>query len=506
MTRLSYVIIFLFISIFTNTIDAQTVYRDKIAVIVNTTTIRDNSMGSEEIDLESAGATYLMIVKFLELNKSFQVVSRDETDFSVEAVRKIFERDNIKNSSWNEYTEKMKEKSKGIGANWLILVNRLVHWQGSLQKTYYQFKFLQVQTNRMIVHTVRLQNVIDTNKMSLDEIKKVAEAQAIEILTEFGKEVDKIWGIILSPTKIKGKTISAIANLPTTVDLGDEVLWFQWVQHVIGGETFYEILNHGSSKLNKQNSDGTIDFISKSNLSSFDPKTLCGKFNNELELSNSSKYSVSFLEFSESDISNKYLRFELNSSIYQSIKENREFYLIQLGEKDYIYSEKNLQKREDFLFGSSVKQSNAFKSNCLILVKDLGSSNQKFHIEINFTDKESSTILKSSIINCEPDDFAKNLNLFFNSLYMHECRVNKIDDKNLELWSTTDMENEEGQIMKLYDWREMELDGEIVKIRIPIAEIQFKDKRGQRYLFNKVNVLDSSFNKIDSSRILYVGF
>jgi hypothetical protein len=488
--------------------NAQVQYRDKVAIIVTPVTFINSTLSPEKIAAEQklrSGATYLMLVRYFEANKSFQVLSRDQTDFSVEAVAKINSKRGKDNSFWVGYTQKMKEKSKGIGANWLIMVDEFDHWKGAVQEVYYQFKFLQVQTNQLIVHTIRLENSIDTTKTTIDQIKKTAHLQVIETLTEVGKELDKIWGIIWSPSKIQGKNISASANLPTTADIGDEVLWFQWVQHVVGGETYYEIIKHGSSKLAQQNADGTIGIKSKNNLASLDPKSLLGKFYDEISLANTGKTLVSYLELEEEDLADGYIRFDINSGVYQAIKENREFYLVQLGEKDHVYGEKNLQKDEEYMFGSSVSQTSSFKSDHLFLIKDLGSTRQKYHVELKFVNKQSSSVANSVNIECRPNEFVEKTHAFIDGLMMWPCRIKKTEGSKIELWSTIEMEFKDGQKEQLYDWKEIDLGGEIEKIRVPVAIIQFEEKRGQRYFFKTVKILDASYKKVNVSKVLYIG-
>jgi hypothetical protein len=112
--------------------------------------------------------------------------------------------------------------------------------------------------------------------------------------------------------------------------------------------------------------------------------------------------------------------------------------------------------------------------------------------------------VKSVKIECAPEDFKDKILDFIDGLMMWQCRIKKMNGSKIELWSTTDMEFVEGQKRQLYDWKEMDLGGEIEKIRVPVATVQLEEKRGQRYFFKTVKTLDPSYKKLDESKTLYI--
>ena len=96
-------------------------HRDDIALIVNSICFGCDVEAQTQETMKSA--YYAFFTTELEKNALFKVVNRDITDESIISLGKYFDDKYPGFLYWVNYTEKLREQSKGIGANYLVLID-----------------------------------------------------------------------------------------------------------------------------------------------------------------------------------------------------------------------------------------------------------------------------------------------------------------------------------------------------------------------------------------------
>ena len=484
------------------------VKRETVSLIINQVIDNNSKLPETSVSFASRqAANYKMFANYLENNKNFKVVSREQTELSIKEVEKIYLRIGKSSKDWIEYVNKMKESSIGIGANYLIIIDQLNIIDEVLYKTYYTFTMVQVQTNKLYKFTIEPKTQLNMTS-TLEVLEYNANQQVVEVLTRLGSVIDWYWPILWTPKEIKKNSITANPNVNTKVDKGDIVHWYAWYEKKLGeknDDLFYKIEDLGESEILGLSEDKTsVEMKIKINDSKLKPSNLIGQTSTNVYLSNTRTHQLSYVEIDEIKENNKFIRFDLNRKIYESINNNTSFLLLQSQNNDLVYKEKNLQKNEEYLNGTSIDQYKANKAQYILFATDLGSNLNEYNIALRVVNASSGVVEKEKTIIATPSNFSKDVSNFLNKIFMTECRIASVSNSKVEICSYANLNISSEDIVTILDWKEMNLGGKTVKVREPIAQLEFEKKEGQLYTLKLKKVIDDSFNNFSESKIYYI--
>jgi hypothetical protein len=484
------------------------VNRETVSLIINPVIKINSKLPKAIVSFASQeAASYKMFANYLENNKNFKVVSREQTELSIKEVEKIYLKMGKSSKDWIEYVNKMKESSIGIGANYLVIIDELTIIDETFYKTYYTFTMVQVQTNKLYKFTIEPETQLNMTSTK-EELESAAKKEAVEVLIGLGKAIDWYWPILWNPKEIKKSSITANPAVNTNINKGDIVHWYSWSEKRLGeknDDLFYRIEDLGESEILGVSGDKTsVEMKIKINDSKYNPSNLIGQTSTNVYLSNTRTLQLSYVELDEIKENSEFIRFDINSKIYESINSNNTFLLFQSQNKDLVYKEKNIQKSEEYLNGNSIDQYKSNKGQYVLFAADLGSNFNEYNITLRVVDGSTGIVEKEKTIISKPSNFSKEVSNFLKEIFMTECRIASVSKNEVQIFSTINLNISSEDVISILDWKEMNLGGKTVKVREPIAQLEFEKKEGQLYTLKLKKVINDSFNNFSESKIYYI--
>ena len=484
-------------------VNCQTQVRDKIAIVVNYM-CDDCNLGKESIEKMNS-AIYAWHVLFLEKQQLFQVVNRGATESSIIQLNTISETrygKGVADTLWAKYVNNLKEKSKGIGAKWLLMIDNINLKINKEVKTYYRYKIINVENNLMYTFSIDIKSTSNLNKTP-EQWKDDIKESLSQLRKDLSKEIDRNWNTSWQLKSINGKNFLGLLYSLSPAPIGMYVYWFEWKEYSVGSDKYCQIKKLGSSTLTGRNKEG-MTLTSENNLDVKDINKVMGQIYDGLRLTNDEAYPLSVLEFKLTQDDKCFVNYDLNTQLYDAIRMSPQFFLIQIEEKDIVYAEKNIQKGEEFLDGSTVKQSNSSKGEYLLLCNDLGSTLEKYKVELKLVNKATGIIIKNIIIDCLPKDYKHEIAVFLNQVLMHQCRIIRNGSKSIDVFTHVRLNMHNDVEYNIVEMRKIELQGKTESIRVPLAKIKLIEQLGQRASFKIIEVLDAKFNDIKETNTYFL--
>jgi len=423
---------------------------------------------------------------------------------------------NLDKKQVREWKE-IKEKSKGYGAKWIFLIDATDSREGDKWIRNYRVKMIQVETNLMIVFTIRPKNQFSYATSSSEEFVELInrhyrEQKKLAIL-KIDETFNTNW-IILDV--IKKKEIRAGATSNTPGGEGLKVYWYTQATDIVGGFEYYYTNYLGPSKLIESSKDepGSI-FRTEQKFNESDI-TINGQYIPWGKLipldvrgyiwPNYTQLMASFVEMKKANKLSSFEIHKINSLVYDAFYESDMFLLTEVTDEDHeIYRELNLQKDEEYIEGSTVSQTGAVNAGEGFYITDLGSDKKRVKIELKYIDKVTGEIKKIYHIDEKYSDFKDKVIECLTSVAL-PCKVRKIKKNEIHLFTNVKYNMFKKFKYILFSYESMNVAGEETSIRIPLAHLKFIETYGQKSRFKVSEVLDKkNFKKIKESDELYIG-
>ena len=475
--------------------------RDNIAVIVNATCFGCNI--DKELSETIRSAYYAYFTSDLEKNELFKVVNRDNTDESIVGLGKMFAETDPGFKYWVDYTEKLKEQSKGLGANYLMLIDIFNYGNKTTGEgnIYFRFKIIHTESNAMTTFTIgRKINKFKDEQKFREETRELINSVSLEMM----EKIDEVWNTTFAIVDMKGKKLTIASYTVFPLSEYQKINWFEWEEHMVGGQAYYEVRNLGKSKITGWEKKGSIFITTEEDFSSHDKQKIWGNIKPNYGMSNYTAFPTSFIEMPLESSDNGVVNFEINTKIYNAINQMPKHSLVQIASKELVYAEKNIQKGEEYMEGSVVDQNSSRKSDYIIKATDLGSSPEKYKVNIDLISSSTGKVLKTTVIDCTPGQFVNEVYEWLFVRIMPQCRVER-SGNTVNVYTnarTTITDNFKYQLIEM---RKVQMGSKTETIRVPLASLKFKKQLGQKIIFQLDEVLDDGFKKIDPSVIYYLG-
>lgn len=473
-------------------------FRDDIAVVVNSTCFNCNL--SEELQETMRSAYYAFFTTELEKNELFRVVNRDITDESIFGLGKTFNQEDPGFSYWVNYTEKLKAQSKGIGANYLILIDVFNYTDIKTQKgeIYFRFKIIQTETNGMVTFTIKRDQMFKSE----DQFRTSVKGMITSVSDEMMEKIDEVWNTAFGIVNANGKKLTIQPFTLFPLSKSQKINWFEWEEHNVGGQSYFEVRSLGDSKINGWK-DGLIYVTTETDFSKHDLQKVWGNIKPNYGMSNYTAFSVSFVELPVDQSNTDIINFIINSNIYNALENLPKYNLMQISSKELVYAEKEIQKGEEYIDGKTVNQYNARKSDYIIIAKNLGSNTDRYKVNLNFISTSTGEILKETVIESSASMFSSEVSNWLYTHIMPQCRV-ELNGKKVSVYTnvrTTIKSNFKYQIIEM---REVILGNSTETVRVPMAKLKFKEQFGQKIIFDVEEILENDFKKVKNSNDYYL--
>ncbi len=473
-------------------------HRDDIALIVNSICFGCDVEAQTQETMKSA--YYAFFTTELEKNALFKVVNRDITDESIISLGKYFDDKDPGFLYWVNYTEKLREQSKGIGANYLVLID-IFNYTDKVTREgeiYFRFKIIKTESNKMVTFTIKRDQVFKSEKQFREFVSEMMNSVSYEMLDN----IDEVWNTSFFIKSAEGNNLIIQPYSVFPLNEFQKINWHEWKQHDIGGQTFFEVLDFGGCKITGWE-NGSIFIRTQMDFSKHDLQKIWGTLKPNYLLSNSGSFPISFVELPFNEMKDGMINFKINTLIYDAIKATTQYSLVQISSKDLVYAEKEKQKGEEFIDGKTIEQNNSSKCDYILTAKDLGSNLEMYKVKLDFISVSTGEILKTTIIETSPTKFSKELSNWLHGLIMPPCRVEIVGSEvNVFTIVTTTLTNDfKYQIIEM---RKVEMGDKIENIRVPLATLNLKKKYGQKIVFEIEEILEEDFVRINKANTYYL--
>jgi len=474
------------------------IFRDNIAVVVNSTCFNCNL--NEELQETMRSANYAFFTTELEKNELFRVVNRDVTDESILGLGKTFNHEDPGFSYWVNYTEKLKEQSKGIGANYLILIDvfNFIDKKTLKGEIYFRFKIIQTETNGLVTFTIKRDEIFKSEEQYRTSVKEMLNSVSYEMM----EKIDEVWNTAFGIVNAKGKKLTIQPFTVFPLSKSQKINWFEWEEHIVGGKSYFEVRNLGDSKITGLK-EGSIYVTTQIDFSNHDLRKVWGNIKPNYGLSNYSAFPVSVVELPIDQSNDGIINFKINSMIYNALESLPKYNLIQISSKELVYAEKEIQKGEEYIDGETVKQYDSRKSDYIIMLNNMGSSADKYKVNIDFISTSTGEILKSKVIESDPTSFSSEVSNWLYTHIMPPCRV-ELNGKEVYVYTNVRTSIRNNFNYQLIEMKEVKLGNSTEIVRIPLATLKFKEQLGQKIIFEVKEILENDFKKVKNSNDYYL--
>jgi hypothetical protein len=474
-------------------------YRDNIAVIINSTCFNCDLDAALQETMRSA--YYAFFTTQLEKNELFRVVNRDNTDESIIGLGKSFNEEDPGFAYWVDYTEKLRQQSKGIGANYLILLDVFKYTNKISLKgeIYFRFKIIQTESNAMVSFTIKREEEFKSEKQFRKSVKEMINSVSNDMM----EKIDEVWNTTFGIISANGKNLTIQPYSVFPLNSFQRVNWFEWEQHDIGGQSYFEVRNLGDSKITSWDKE-SIFVTSKMDFSKHDLQKVWGNIKPNYRINNHASFPVSYVELPLEDAENGIVNYKINTSIYDALESLPKYNLVQISAKELVYAEKDIQKGEEYMDGSTVDQNSSRKSDYMIVVKDLGSTVGKYKINVDFLSSATGKVLKTETFETSPEKLS---NEFGNWLYARIMPPIKfeVQDKNVIVYTNVRTTIREDFQYEIIEMREVKMGSKTESVRIPLVTMKLKEQLGQKIVFSIDEVLEDGFKKVVTNNTYYLG-
>lgn len=429
-------------------------------------------------------------------NQGIQVVNRDNSTFK--AAQKW-----IEESKYEDYLDGISARAKKIGATH-ILIQDISYYTYTTGERYSCFEVVTnaicVQTNVASKVCRRYYSGMNGSGISPSEMVK----QEKESLRSYLMSAFPVFFVLQSS---KGKTASLAAASIFGMDDTDEVYFYDWKN--------IPLMQHG-----RPTNFSKMKLIAKGT----NPKLVNGllqvKLDNAVSPSNSLVIKLGDILHSEintyyhvpmavADFKIKgntvddYCKAEINNAIYNAIYNLDVINLIENNDLEYVKSERELQKTEDFIDGSVIEQFKASGAMYLLALTEFSQSNKIVNFKMDLINIENGSVEKSYPVKCHISNVDEVVDYQMSKVFVSPSAIGSVSNKQIVVYPTLPLASKLGESFNILYNKPITnpVNGSVIYNRVEVATGRLTEWNCQEYVITIDNIHDKEdFSTISSNK------